>query len=405
MSITGGDRRIPSAVVIASVVSLLVTSGCSDTHGPSPDCVVGHALCEAGLDATLVGDTAADGDAKDPDAGDANVGVDPHFMCVHEPVVEACEMGMCRIPAGCFVMGAPRDEPFAAAFADRQVKVTLTHSFEIGQTEVTQEEWTSVGLPQPRVDWRRTGSTAADIAPDGYALCADPKCPAVWASYEDAMAYANLLSEQRGLMPCYVFNDCENAPGEFFRCRSIRVNAPSVYECEGYRLPTEAEWEYATRAGTTTAFYSGDISQDLDIGVNCGLDPNLDAIGWYCGNSGVTNTEWRLHPAAQKQPNAWGLYDTSGNAFEWTNDLFLPLGYGDGPVTDPTSFQDPMELSPLEHPHYGPDYDDFDGFPGFRVIRGGAMDLWSQLGKSSWRTNGAGAGQNRGLRVVRTLSP
>ena len=74
----------------------------------------------------------------------------------------------------------------------------------------------------------------------------------------------------------------------------------------GARLPTEAEWEYAYRSGTNTAFYSGDLT-DMDCD-----DPNMDAIGWYCGNA----TESR--PIGSRQPNAWGLHDMHGNAAEWT---------------------------------------------------------------------------------------
>ena len=92
----------------------------------------------------------------------------------------------------------------------------------------------------------------------------------------------------------------------------------------GFRLPTEAEWEYAARAGTTTAFANGDITA-----TGCKKDDKLDAIGWYCGNANN-----RTHPVAQKQPNKWGLYDVHGNVWEWCQD-FWTSEYSSSTETDP----------------------------------------------------------------------
>ena len=79
-----------------------------------------------------------------------------------------------------------------------------------------------------------------------------------------------------------------------------------------YRMPTEAEWEYACRAGSRAAFTNGTISQ-----LKCGHDPNLDRVGWYCGNA-----KDETQPVAQKEPNIWGLYDMHGNAWEWCQDWY-----------------------------------------------------------------------------------
>ncbi len=95
-----------------------------------------------------------------------------------------------------------------------------------------------------------------------------------------------------------------------------------------YRLPTEAEWEYACRAGATTAFANGDITERY-----CDYDPVLDVIGWYCGN----DENWSS-AVAQKIPNDWGLYDMHGNLSEWCNDWYredMYAGCGDSIIDPP----------------------------------------------------------------------
>jgi len=119
------------------------------------------------------------------------------------------------------------------------------------------------------------------------------RTPAVNISWHDAIAYCNLLSQQAGLIACY----CVSPDGE-----SITWNE----EADGYRLPTEAEWQYACKAGTT-AYYYGE----------------LDQIAWYNENSGG-----RRHNVGQKAPNAWGLYDMLGNVWEWCYDLYDTEVYG-----------------------------------------------------------------------------
>jgi formylglycine-generating enzyme required for sulfatase activity len=133
--------------------------------------------------------------------------------------------------------------------------------------------------------------------------------------------------EVMGVNPAH-FKDCgADCPVEFVSWNECKEFVKVLNEREGthkYRLPTEAEWEYACRAGSGKAFTNGIITE-----TGCGHEPNLDAVGWYCGNSGR-----RPHPVAQKKPNTFGLYDMHGNMWEWCLDWYGP--YPAEHVTNPT---------------------------------------------------------------------
>jgi hypothetical protein len=149
----------------------------------------------------------------------------------------------------------------------------------------------------------------------------------------------------------------------------------SVYACEGFRLPTESEWEYAARASATSAFYNGPITHTA-----CApADPVLDAAAWYCANAGKTT-----HVVAEKAPNSLGLYDVLGNVREWCWDGYQ--GAYPGEVTDPEGPAD-------SH---------------FRVVRGGGV-CYDGAGscRLSHRAAHSPDYQNRyvGFRLVRTLIP
>jgi len=163
-------------------------------------------------------------------------------------------------------------------------------------------------------------------------------------TWYDAVNFCNALSRKEGLTPAYTVN---------------RKDVTWNQSANGYRLPTEAEWEYACRAGTTTEYSSKGL---------------IENFGWYNYNSGK-----RKHPVGQKQPNPWGLYDMLGNVYEWCWDWYGD--YPGGAQTDPTGassgsyrvYRGGMWYSGVEdlrsaNRHYG-DPDDNRNRRGFRVVR------------------------------------
>jgi formylglycine-generating enzyme required for sulfatase activity len=202
-------------------------------------------------------------------------------------------------------MGSPENEPGRYP-NERRHRVRLTRAFYMLRYEVTQGQF------------RRL----MGYNPSHFSSCG-ANCPVEQVNWHEACAYANALSRSRGMEECY---DCKGS-GRGVRCDAkAQYRGSNYYNCSGYRLPTEAEWEYAARAGTSTAFYSGGITH---TGFDCGRDANLDKIGWYCGNSGN-----KTHPVGRKQANAWGLYDMAGNVWEWVYDRYQD-SYSGLPNVDP----------------------------------------------------------------------
>jgi formylglycine-generating enzyme required for sulfatase activity len=220
------------------------------------------------------------------------------------------------IAKGTFTMGSPASEPCRETFGgeETQHQVSLTHSFEIQTTEVTQGQF--MGLMGYNPSW---------FGPNGYGANCGTTCPVENVSWHDAVAYCNALSMKAGKTPCY---SCADS-GKYLRCQlATAYFGQKFYDCPGYRLPTEAEWEYAYRAGTKTAYYSGANDESECYKCFSKGDANADKIGWYCSNTSNT------HPMAQKQMNAWGLYDMAGNVWEWCHDWFQE-SLGSEAVTDP----------------------------------------------------------------------
>jgi len=199
--------------------------------------------------------------------------------------------GMVLIPAGTFQMG--NTGKYSSSWTDDEKPghtVTISKSFYMSKYEVTQKQYESV-----------MGANPSSFNGDSL--------PAENVNWYDAVEFCNKLSEKEGLTKCYTING---------------TNVSCNWEANGYRLPTEAEWEYACKAGTTTDTYLGNIFVSL-----CEFDSILNSIGWYCGNSGVTKE------VGKKFPNAFGLYDIIGNVTEWCWDWYNNTYYVSSDSIDP----------------------------------------------------------------------
>ena len=193
------------------------------------------------------------------------------------------------IPAGSFKMGSPKTDSCRYSNEPVLLPVTLTRAYEMQTTEVTQAQFLTV----------------MGYSPSSFSTCS--ACPVENVSWHEAVAYCNELSARAKRTACY---SCTGSGTKNVSCKEHSASGGKwVYDCKGYRLPTEAEWEYAYRAGSTTAFYNG------PIGSCTGKDANADKIGWYLENSNK-----KTHPTALRLANAWGLYDMAGNVEEWCHD-------------------------------------------------------------------------------------
>jgi formylglycine-generating enzyme required for sulfatase activity len=211
------------------------------------------------------------------------------------------------VAKGAFSMGSPAAEPCRSS-NETAHQVTLTHSFEIQSTEITQGQFEGL----------------MGYNPSGFVSCG-ATCPVETVSWHEAAAYCNALSAQKGYAQCY---SCTGSEASADCAEASDYAAEKVYACPGYRLPTEAEWEYAYRAGTATAYFNG--ANDGTLCTDCTKrDAVADRSAWYCANASS-----RTHPVGEKQVNILGLYDMGGNVAEWCHDWYQ-ASLGADAVTDP----------------------------------------------------------------------
>ncbi len=235
-------------------------------------------------------------------------------------VTNSIGMKLARIPAGAFKMGSPRDE--AEREAEESLhEVTITRPFHMGVHEVTQAQFREV-MGAEQKPFFNDGQGGGDDHPMEFVL------------WKDAEAF----------------------------CQKLSARPDEVAAGRRYRLPTEAEWEYACRAGTTTAFHFGDSLSSGQANFN-GNYPYGDAAGGpYLRRSSKVGAY---------EPNAFGLHDMHGNVAEWCADWYDPKAYSSSEDEDPLG------------PPFGADADDYGNF--YLVVRGGSWLDDARACRSAYR--------------------
>jgi len=216
---------------------------------------------------------------------------------------------MVLISGGEFTMGSPPGER-GRSEVETQHRVKISRTYAIASTEVTNAQFSRFLASDANYAALWKAATTARFG-DPPRFATSPDNPQVAVSWYDAARYCNWLSERAGLPRN------QWAYPEFIDA-DLGIELPPDYlHRTGFRLPTEAEWEYAARAGTTTSRHFGNDEEPLPL------------YAWYDGN---TNRE-RTHPVAQLLPNQWGLFDMLGNVWEWTLDRRQPYP-ANGSVTE-----------------------------------------------------------------------
>jgi formylglycine-generating enzyme required for sulfatase activity len=268
-------------------------------------------------------------------------------------VTNTLSMKLVLISRGKFRMGSSDDDKEADSDEKPQHKVEISRPFFLAAHKTTQAQFEKVLGRNP--SW----FSATGSGKDKVEGLDTTRFPVEMVSFFDAIEFCNKLSEKEDRRPCYRLMGIER-DSDGIKSAEVEVLSDGT----GYRLPTEAEWEYCAQAGMTTRYSFGDAAT------------SLGDYAWFTGNSGG-----RTHPVGEKKPNGWGLYDMGGLACEWCEDVWHSV-YTGAP-SDGSAWRSGGEQGP-------------------RVVRGGSWYHGARVCRPAYRGGCAPGSRNYylGFRVV-----